>query len=66
MKTFKDLIKNLVVEKNVMVGKSKIVVTKSGNRFKASIDGEHLDDYESEKEAITMAKEFIKQFSKGK
>lgn len=66
MKTFNELKESLLTEKKVKVGDQTIVVTKAGDQFKVTIDGEHLDNYDSEKDAIKMAKEFIKQFSKGK
>ena len=65
MKTFKELKEAVLAEKNLIVGGQKIVITKVGKDFKVTIDGEHLDNYGSEKEAISMAKEFIKQFKRG-
>jgi len=65
MKTFKELTEDVLAEKNLVIGGQKIVITKVGKDFKATIDGEHLDNYGSEKEAISMAKEFITQFKKG-
>jgi acyl carrier protein len=44
------------------IGDAKVDIKKVGKEFKVEIDGEHLDNYGSEKEAITMAKEFIKQY----
>lgn len=66
MKTFKQLKESFIEEKTVTSGNSVIAVSKSGKEFKVTIDGEHLDNYASEKEAISMAKEFIKQFKKDK
>jgi|TARA_B110000261_G_scaffold164272_1_gene213071 hypothetical protein len=62
MKTFKELKENLLIEKSMKIGDAKVDIKKVGKEFKVEIDGEHLDNYGSEKEAITMAKEFIKQY----
>mgnify|MGYP001596792024 CR=1 FL=1 len=42
-----------------------IEIKKVKNKFDAIVDGDKLDSYSSEKEAMAMAKEFIKQY-KGK
>jgi|TARA_B100001093_G_C26819253_1_gene1011175 predicted methyltransferase len=65
MKTFKELKESILSEKTIKVGKSNVEITKKGNEFKVMIDGEHLDNYETEKEAIAMSKEFINQYKKG-
>tara|TARA_B100001093_G_scaffold121737_1_gene114579 strand:+ start:2663 stop:2857 length:195 start_codon:yes stop_codon:yes gene_type:complete len=62
MKTFKELKENLLIEKSMKVDGAKVDIKKVGKEFKVDIDGEHLDNYSSEKEAMTMAKEFIKQY----
>ena len=40
----------------------KIEIVKTGNKFKAMVDGDLLDTYSSEKEAEKMAREFVKQY----
>jgi|TARA_R110001632_G_scaffold214163_1_gene340827 hypothetical protein len=37
-------------------------VSKKGNRFVATIDGDRLDDYKTEKEAIKMIDAFMKNY----
>jgi len=55
-----------MVSKKMTIGKKKVVIQKLAfNKYKTLIDGDELDTYPNEKEAIDMAKEFIKQY-KGK
>lgn len=61
MKTFKDLKSGLTEGKKIKVGKVTIEVKKVGRNYDAYVDGDKLDSYSSEKEAIKMAKEFVKQ-----
>lgn len=61
MKNFKQLKKSLYEAKKIKVGKVNIEIKKIGSKYQAVIDGDLLDTYSSEKEAIKMAKEFVKQ-----
>ena len=67
MLRFKELNTNLkeavMVSKKMTIGKKKVVIQKLAfNKYKTLIDGDELDTYPNEKEAIDMAKEFIKQY----
>jgi len=62
MKSFKQLKANLEESKKMKVKGISIEIVKAGNKFKAMVDGDHLDTYASEKEAEKMAKEFVKQY----
>lgn len=64
---FKELKANLheatSVVKKFKIDRKSVVIQKLGhNKFKTLIDGDELDTYPNEKEAVTMAKEFIKQY----
>lgn len=61
MKTFNDF-KNSLVEKTTKIDGIKVDIKKVGRKFQVKIDGDVLDTYDNEKEAMKMAKEFIKQF----
>lgn len=61
MKKFKQ-IRDLLQEASMKISGIKVEIKKSGKGYKAFIDGDELDTYSSEKEAIKMAKEFIKQY----
>lgn len=61
MKKFKAFKESLYESTKLKVGKVPIEIKKVGNVFKTYIDGDHLDDYSSEEEAMKMAKEFVKQ-----
>ena len=63
-KQFKSLRSSLREAKIKFKG-TNIEIKKVKNKFDAFVDGDKLDSYSSEKEAMTMAKEFIKQY-KGK
>lgn len=52
----------LVAKKKV--GKIKVEVYKEPSGFVAYVDGDRLDRYKNEKEAIKAAEEFIKAYNK--
>ena len=67
MLKFKELKANLKeasnIVKKVKIDRRDVVIHKlANNKFKTMIDGDELDTYPNEKEAMTMAKEFIKQY----
>jgi len=62
MKQFKQLRSDILEAKKMKVKGISIEIVKSGNKFKAMVDGDLLDTYASEKEAEKMAKEFVKQY----
>ena len=67
MLKFKELKANLQVASNVVkklkIDRKNVVIQKlAHNKFKTLIDGDELDTYTNEKEAMAMAKEFIKQY----
>lgn len=67
MLKFKDLRNSLLFEatvvKKMKIDRKNVVIHKLGSdKFKTMIDGDELDTYPNEKEAIDMAKEFIKQY----
>jgi hypothetical protein len=67
LKKFKELVDSLQEAKDSVVFNKKISgvkveVIKSGNKFKAVIDGDVLDTYKSQKEAESMAKQFVAQY----
>jgi preprotein translocase subunit YajC len=63
MKKFKEVRAEISeADKKITVSGITVEIKKSGKEFKAIIDGDTLDTYSSEKEAIQMAKEFIKQY----
>lgn len=67
MLKFKELKANLKeasnIVKKVKIGRKNVVIHKlAHNKFKTMIDGDELDTYPNEKEAMAMAKEFIKQY----
>lgn len=63
MKTFNEF-KTLLSEstKKVKISGVPVNIKKAGNKFTTIIDGDVLDSYSSEEEAMEMAKEFIKQY----
>tara|TARA_R110002072_G_scaffold280957_1_gene443418 strand:- start:347 stop:559 length:213 start_codon:yes stop_codon:yes gene_type:complete len=67
MLKFKELKANLQeasnIVKKVKIDRKNVVIQKLAyNKFKTLIDGDELDTYPNEKEAMAMAKEFIKQY----
>jgi DUF1365 family protein len=67
MLKFKELKANLQeasnIVKKVKIDRKNVVIHKlAHNKFKTMIDGDELDTYTNEKEAMAMAKEFIKQY----
>ena len=67
MLKFKELKANLQeasnIVKKIKINRKNVVIQKvAHNKFKTMIDGDELDTYPNEKEAMTMAKEFIKQY----
>lgn len=63
---YQDLRQRLTEKKSVYskkIGKVPVEVYKVGSKFDAYVDGDKLDTYKSEKEAIEMAKEFVKELS---
>lgn len=61
MKTFSSLRENLN-EKKLRSQGVDAMIKKVGSKYQVKIDNEVLDTYNSEKEAMKMAKEFIKQY----
>ena len=49
---------------NKKLGKIQIQVYKEPNGFVAYVDGDRLDRYRSEKEAVKAAQEFVKAYNK--
>lgn len=67
MLKFKELKANLKeasnIVKKIKINRKNVVIQKvAHNKFKTMIDGDELDTYPNEKEAMAMAKEFIKQY----
>ena len=67
MLKFKELKANLQEASNVVkklkIDRKNVVIQKlAHNKFKTLIDGDELDTYTNEKEAMAMAKDFIKQY----
>lgn len=62
MKNFRNFKESLQESNKFKIGKYNVEIKKVGKMYKTMIDGEHLDNYSSEKEAEKMAKEFVKQF----
>jgi len=61
MKNFKQLKESLYEAKKIKVGKVTVEIKKVGSKYQAIVDGDLLDTYSSEREAIKMAKELVKQ-----
>ena len=59
---FTDLRTSLTENKKLRLKGVTIEIKKIGRKFRAMIDGEKLDDYATEMQAMKMAKEFIKQY----
>lgn len=49
---------------NKKFGKIQVQVYKDKNQFISYVDGDRLDSYRNEKEAIKAAEEFIKAYNK--
>lgn len=67
MQKFKDLKRKLLLGsttvKKFKIDRKSVVIQKlAQNKYKTLIDGDELDTYPNEKEAVAMAKEFIKQY----
>lgn len=63
MKKFNEVRTEILeANKKLEVSGIKVEIKKSGKEYEAIIDGDVLDTYSSEKEAIQMAKEFVKQY----
>ena len=68
---FKDMVEKLheasrksnIVFKASLKG-TKVEIEKKGSKFTVLIDGEELDSYNSQKEAETMANQFVKQYKR--
>ena len=59
---FTDLRTSLTENKKLRLKGVTIEVKNIGRKFRAMVDGEKLDDYATEMQAMKMAKEFIKQY----
>ena len=59
MKIFSELREN---SKKMKIGRIPVEIKKNKNMFAVFIDGDKLDTYKSEAEAVKMAKEFVKQY----
>ena len=62
---FTDLRNSLIENKKLRLKGTMIEIKKVGRMYRAMVDGDKLDDYATEMQAMKMAKEFIKQY-KGK
>lgn len=62
MKKFKDIRTDLIESKKMKISNIPVEIKKVGKNFRVIIDGDKLDDYPSEEEAVKMAKEFVKQY----
>ena len=60
VKNFKEFREQVTYNKSI--NKVPVKIQKTGNKFIAYVDGDKLDTYRSEAEALKMAKEFIKQY----
>ena len=59
MKTFNQIRES---SKKMKIGRIPIEIKKNKNMYDVFIDGDKLDSYKSEAEAVRMAKEFVKQY----
>ena len=48
--------------RNSLTENKKLKLKKVGRMYRAMVDGDKLDDYATEMQAMKMAKEFIKQY----
>lgn len=62
---FTDFRSSLIENKKLKIKGTMIEIKKVGQKYRAMVDGDKLDDYATEMQAMKMAKEFIKQY-KGK
>ena len=62
MKRFDDIRHSLNENKKMNISGVKVEIVKDKNKFKVMVDGSLLDRYPTEKQAMKMAKEFIKQY----
>jgi len=62
MKRFNDIRHSLNENKKMNISGVKVEIVKDKNKFKVMVDGSLLDRYPTEKQAMKMAKEFIKQY----
>lgn len=72
MKSFADFRRDItemtLAESTVFdkrIGGVPVKIVKSGSAFKVMIDGDVLDEYDTEKQAVDMATQFVNQW-KGK
>ena len=62
MKQFKEFQSSIREDKKVKISGITVEIKNTKKGFQTVIDGDILDTYSSEKEAMKMAKEFIKQY----
>jgi hypothetical protein len=62
MKQFKEFQTSIREDKKVKISGITVEIKNTKKGFQTVIDGDVLDTYSSEKEAMKMAKEFIKQY----
>lgn len=62
MKKFKQFRESILESNKKTISGVDVKIKKKGSKFETFVDGELLDVYSSEKEAMDMAKEFIKQY----
>lgn len=62
MKQFKEFQSSIKEDKKVKISGITVEIKNTKKGFQTVIDGDVLDTYSSEKEAMKMAKEFIKQY----
>ncbi len=60
LRTFESFREQVIYNKKI--NKVNVKIQKKSNKFATYVDGDMLDTYASEKEALKMAKEFIKQY----
>ena len=53
---------SLTENKKLKLKGTTIEIKKVGRMYRAMVDGDKLDDYATEMQAMKMAKEFIKQY----
>lgn len=53
-----------ITVKRMTVGRKKVTITRSGNKFDLNVDGSKLDTFRSMAEADKAAKEFVEMLGR--
>lgn len=65
MKRFNDFVFSIKENRKMNISGIPVEIKKMNKGFQVTIDNDVLDTYQTEQEAVKMAKEFVKQY-KGK